>query len=216
MTNTTNVSLIEDDATAAGWLIRLIEGADGFTFRWHYLSAEAALSAMPRERPDMMLVDLQLPGMGGVECIRRLKRIAPGILCVVVTQFDNSDLLFAALQAGADGYILKRATPEQILEAIATVRDGGGFMSPSICRMVLEHFHAPRLTAEVENILSPRELDLLQLARRGKRPKEIARSLQLSYETVRTHFRNIYRKLHVSTLDEAVARGFPDRDKPVS
>lgn len=216
MTNTTNVSLIEDDATAAGWLIRLIEGTDCFTFRWHYLSAEAALGAMPRERPDMMLVDLQLPGMGGIECIRRLKRLLPDLLCVVVTQFDDSDSLFAALQAGADGYLLKRATPEQILEAIATVRDGGGFMSPSICRMVLEHFHAPRLAAEAEIILSPRELDLLQLARRGKRPKEIARALQLSYETVRTHFRNIYRKLQVTTLEEAVERGFSTRDKPAS
>lgn len=95
--NTTTISLIEDDATTAGWLIQSIDGARDFSFRRHYATAEAALNAIPRERPDVLLVDLILPGMGGAECIRRLKRLAPRLLCLAVTQFDNSDLLFAAL-----------------------------------------------------------------------------------------------------------------------
>jgi DNA-binding NarL/FixJ family response regulator len=154
------------------------------------------------------LVDLKLPGMGGVECISRLKPLLPDVLCLVITQFDDSDLLFDALQAGADGYLLKRASDKEIIEAIHTVAEGGGAMSASICRKVLEHFQKLAPSADAQSTLSDREMEALQLARRGKRAKEIARTMNLSYETVRTHFRNIYRKLHVHSLRAAVEKTF--------
>lgn len=203
----TGVSLIEDDAATADMLVRLL-GAEGFRLASQHPSAEEALERLPAVKPEVVLVDLQLPGMNGAECIRRLKRLLPDVLCLVVTQFEDGDLLFAALQAGADGYLLKRAAAAEIVEAIRTVGAGGGVMSPSICRKVLEHFQRLAPSADAQSALSEREIALLQLARRGKRAKEIARALQLSYETVRTHFRNIYRKLHVHSLRAAVEKTF--------
>jgi len=204
------VSLVEDEVATAEMLTGLLASAEGFRVASRHLTAEEALDCLPSIRPDVMLVDLQLPGMNGAECIRRLKRLLPDAVCLVVTQFDDGDLLFAALQAGADGYLLKRAPAPEIIEAIRTVGAGGGVMSPSICRKVLDHFQKLTPSADAQSILSEREIALLQLARRGKRAKEIARALQLSYETVRTHFRNIYRKLHVHSLRAAVEKTFHD------
>ena len=203
-----SISLIEDDGRAAQQMLALLNQADDVRVLSHYWTAEEALAQLPRLRSTMVLVDLQLPQMGGIECIRRLKRILPGLLCIVLTQFDDSDLLFAALQAGADGYLLKQSSPQQIIEAISTVQDGGGAMSPSICRKVLNHFQNLTPSRDAQSRLTQREIELLQLARRGKRSKEIARAMGLTYETVRTHFRNIYRKLHVHKLHAAVEKTF--------
>ena len=128
----TSISLIEDEAHTADMLLRLLATADEFRVAGHYTTAEEALADLPAIAPDMILVDLMLPVMRGVECIRHLKSLLPDSLCLVVTQFDDSDLLFTALQAGADGYLLKRATDHEILDGIRNVRDGGGAMSPSI------------------------------------------------------------------------------------
>ena len=202
------VSLVEDEAATADMLTRLLAAAEGFRVTSRHPTAEDALNRLPAMKPEVVLVDLQLPGMNGAECIRRLKRLLPDVLCLVITQFDDGDLLFAALQAGADGYLLKRAPATEIIEAIRTIEAGGGAMSPSICRKVLDHFQKSAPSADAQLALSDREITLLQLARRGKRAKEIARALQLSYETVRTHFRNIYRKLHVHSLRAAVEKTF--------
>jgi DNA-binding NarL/FixJ family response regulator len=206
------VSLIEDDPATVDVLAGIIESARGFRVASRHADAEDALSRLPAIQPALALVDIQLPGLNGIECIRRLKRLLPDVLCLVITQFDDGDLLFAALQAGADGYLLKRAPAAEIIEAIRTVKAGGGAMSPSICRKVLDHFQKLAPSADAQLTLSDREITLLQLARRGKRAKEIARALQLSYETVRTHFRNIYRKLHVHSLRAAVEKTF--REEP--
>lgn len=201
--------MIEDEGRSADDIIALLRRTAGMRFLNHYWSAEEALTALPAGAPpSVMLVDLQLPRLGGVDCIRELKRILPDVLCLVVTQFDDTDLLFAALQAGADGYLLKRAAPQEIIDAITVVHQGGGAMSPSICRKVLDCFQRPAPSADAQSALSEREIELLQLARRGKRAKEIARATGLSYETVRTHFRNIYRKLHVHSLRAAVHKSF--------
>lgn len=208
------VSLVEDEPRTARMLIDLLRGTAGFAFCQHYPTAEDALARLPAEKPGVVLVDLKLPGLSGVECIRRLKRTLPDLLCLVVTQFDDTDLLFAALQAGADGYLLKRAHPAEILDAIRTVDEGGGMMSPSICRKILDYFQKLPPSPDARAALSPREIDLLQLARRGKRPKDIASALGLSYATVRSHFRNIYSKLHVHSFQEAVDRTFPEASRP--
>jgi len=202
------ISLIEDDAHAADMIIRLLERADGFRITSHHPSAEDALAQLSAIKPEMALVDLVLPRMGGIECIRRLKAQLPALLCLVITQYDDIDLLFDALQAGADGYLLKRASDQDIIEAIHTVHDGGGFMSPSICRKVLDYFQRIQPSRRAQSLLSGREIEILQLARRGQRAKQIAATVGLSYETIRTHFRNIYRKLHVHSLPDAVKKTF--------
>jgi len=210
---TVTVSLVEDEAHITDMLIELLGTADGVRFASHHVTAEEALARLPEIHPRVVLVDLQLPAMSGIDCIRLLKRTLPGVLCLVLTQFDNSDLLFEALQAGADGYLLKRAAPEEIIEAITTVHQGGGAMSPSICRKVFDYFQKLGLSPVAESALTDREIELLQLARRGKRSKEIAGAMGLSYETVRTHFRNIYGKLHVHSLRAAVKKTFPAPNK---
>ena len=202
------ISLIEDHPATADMFVRLLSVEEGFRVASHHATAEEALERLPAIHPEVVLVDLQLPGLSGTECILRLKQVLPDVLCLVITQFDDSDRLFGALQAGADGYLLKRAPAPEIIDAIRTVEAGGGAMSPSICRKVLDHFQKLAPPADARLALSDREIALLQLARRGKRAKEIARILQLSYQTVRTHFRNIYRKLHVHSLRAAVERAF--------
>lgn len=202
------VSLIEDEANTAEMLAGLLNETPAFRVTSVHRTAEDALACLPAIDPKIVLVDLQLPGISGTECIRALKRLRPELLCLVITQFDDGDLLFAALLAGADGYLLKRSPASEVVEAIRVVADGGGAMSPSVCRKVLDHFKNLAPTPDAEAALSQREIELLQLARRGKRPKEIARAMDLSYETVRTHFRNIYRKLHVHSLRAAVRKTF--------
>lgn len=204
------VSLVEDEARMADMLADLLGKADALHVASRHTNGEAALKALPATKPRIVLVDLKLPGMDGATLIRNLKRAHPEMLFLVITQFDDSDLLFNALQAGADGYILKRASDAEIIEAIRTVAEGGGAMSPSICRKVLDHFQKLTPSRDAQSQLSDREIELLHLARRGKRAKEIARATGLSYETVRTHFRNIYRKLHVHSLRGAVRKTFRD------
>jgi DNA-binding NarL/FixJ family response regulator len=204
------VSLVEDEPHVATMLLQLLGKADGFRVASRHANAEDALAAVPEIAPRVVLVDLKLPGMDGASLIRRLKTAHPEMLFLVITQFDDGDLLFDALQAGANGYLLKRASDAEIIDAIRTVADGGGAMSPSICRKVLDHFQNLTPTTGAQSNLSDREIELLQLARRGKRAKEIALTMNLSYETVRTHFRNIYRKLHVHSLRSAVQKTFKD------
>lgn len=195
----------------ADMLADLLGETEGFCVSSRHPTGEAALTALPGIKPQIVLVDMKLPGMDGATLIRRLKRDHPEMLFLVITQFDDSDLLFDALQAGADGYLLKRASDGEIIEAIRTVVDGGGAMSPSICRKVLDHFQKFTPSRDAQSTLSDREIELLHLARRGKRAKEIACAMDLSYETVRTHFRNIYRKLHVHSLRGAVRKTFRDK-----
>lgn len=202
------ISLVEDEIETASAVMSLLESTEDLRVVSHHETAEQILRELPQLRPQVVLVDLRLPGTGGVECIRRIKRTHPKILCLVLTRFDNDSLIFAALQAGADGYILKRSKNAEILAAIRCVIAGGGAMSPSVSRKVLEYFRTAKPAADAQLALSDREISLLQLARHGKRAKEIADAEGLSYQTVRTHFRNIYRKLHVHSLRTALDKTF--------
>ncbi|MFO1522396.1 MAG: response regulator transcription factor [Kiritimatiellia bacterium] len=168
-----------------------------------YPTAADALRNSAKARADVALVDLHLPGMGGVECIAALKAAQPALLSLVLTTFDESELLFDALKAGACGYLLKRTPPADIVEAIHQARAGGSPMSLQIARKVVSHFHqatAPPL----QSVLSDREQAVIQLLAKGARYKDIAESLYVSIETVRSHIKNIYTKLQAHSRTEAV------------
>jgi len=201
--------IVEDDPGFAADLVDWLHADSGFRVVAHYTTAEQALQGLTIVKPHLAVVDLNLPEMGGVELIRRLKRLMAELTCVVLTQFSDSDLIFGALAAGADSYLLKGDAPGRILESIRDADQGGSVMSPSIGRKVFDFFQAPGVPAEIRAALSPRQIEILQLAKRGKNTKGIALALHLSSETVRTHFRNIYRALQVHSLNQALDRTFP-------
>jgi DNA-binding NarL/FixJ family response regulator len=169
-------------------------------------TAEDALKTLPQLKPDVVLMDINLPGMNGVECVRELKRILPDTQIVMLTVYEDTDNIFNALAAGATGYLLKRSTKKEILESIQEVYNGGSPMTAHIARKVVQSFQRPtQQTPEVDD-LSPREKEVLEYLANGYIYKEIADKLGISYETVKTYIRRIYEKLHVRTRTEAVAR----------
>ncbi len=204
---TTRVSLIEDDARLrslfAGWL----HEAPGMKLISEFGDAESALAALPQQPPDVVLVDINLPGMDGVECVRRLKPSLPRTQFMMVTVYEDARRIVGALAAGATGYLLKRAKREELLDAILEVRDGGSPMTSSIARKVVQSFQQPPAIPSPEATqLAPREQEVLDLIARGYVTKEIADQLQVSFPTVKTYVRRIYEKLHVRSRGAAVAK----------
>jgi DNA-binding NarL/FixJ family response regulator len=192
-----------------GTLARLLNRSEGFECLSHHPTAEAALEALPREQTEVVLVDINLPGMNGVEFVRRLKQAAPWILAVMLTAYEDTENIFNALAAGAAGYLLKRAPRNELLDAIREVRRGGSPMTTHIARKVVQSFQkaAPSPTAAGGgDTLSTREQEVLDLLSQGFLYKEIAEKLGISYETVHTYIRRIYEKLQVRTRTEAVAK----------
>jgi len=172
-------------------------------------AVEEALCLIPRQKPDVVLMDIRLPKMSGVECVARLKELLPSVPVIVVTVNQDPDHVFRALRAGASGYLLRREKPEKVLNAIRYARDGGVPMSAVIARKVLKHFQSQAVnTAEVEK-LSPREREILALILPGLINKEIADRLGVSVESIRWHLKNIYRKLHVHSRTEAASKFRP-------
>jgi DNA-binding NarL/FixJ family response regulator len=205
----TKVSIIEDNDQLRATLARLLNRAEGFQCLSQYPDAETALAALPAALPDVVLVDINLPGMNGVELVRKLKLAAPQILAVMLTAYEDTDNIFNALAAGAAGYLLKRAPRSELLEAIREVRRGGSPMTTHIARKVVQSFQkaspAPP-AADASDTLSTREQEVLDLLSQGFLYKEIADKLGISYETVHTYIRRIYEKLQVRTRTEAVAK----------
>jgi DNA-binding NarL/FixJ family response regulator len=200
------VSIVEDNDQLRGTLARVLNRAEGFQCLGHYPSAEAALEALPKERPNVVLMDINLPGMNGVECVRRLKQIMPDTQVMMLTVYEDTENIFNALAAGASGYLLKRTTSAELLEAIRDVQKGGSPMTTHIARKVVQSFQrAPGSTQPTED-LSPREKEVLDCLAQGFLYKEIAEKLGISYETVHTYIRRIYEKLQVRTRTEAVAK----------
>jgi DNA-binding NarL/FixJ family response regulator len=200
------VSIVEDSDQVRSTLARLINRAEGFRCLNQYANAEAALEGLPRERPDVVLMDINLPGMNGVECVRRLKQLAPETQVVMLTVYEDTENIFSALLAGATGYLLKRTSSAELLTAIRDVHKGGSPMTTHIARKVVQSFQrAGASTAPTEN-LSPREQEVLDYLAKGFLYKEIAENLGISYETVHTYIRRIYEKLQVRTRTEAVAK----------
>jgi DNA-binding NarL/FixJ family response regulator len=200
------VSIVDDDAPARGILTEWVGGADGFNCIGVHENAEAALAALPQEKPSVVLMDINMPGMNGIECVRRLKPQMMDTQFVMLTVYEDPDHIFKALSSGASGYLLKRTPRAELLAAIKEVYAGGSPMSSNIARKIVQSFQrfSPSL-AEPDN-LSPREREVLELLARGYLYKEIADLLHISVPTVNTHIRRIYEKLHVRSRSQAIAR----------
>jgi DNA-binding NarL/FixJ family response regulator len=208
-TDVIRVAIIEDTDEIREGLGVLINGSEGFRCIASYATAEAALRDLPRQNPDVVLMDINLPGMSGIECTRAMKARCPTVPVMMLTIYENDDQIFESLKAGASGYILKKTPPAKLLESIQELHSGGSPMSSQIARKVVSAFQlmAPS-SRETEN-LSKREQEILSYLARGYRYKEIADALFISVETVRTHLRNIYEKLHVRSRAEAVLKVYP-------
>ncbi|HEY2328360.1 MAG TPA: response regulator transcription factor [Verrucomicrobiae bacterium] len=205
-----SVSIVEDNDKLRGTLAKVIGRADGFRFVSDYANAEDALADLPKAEPDVVLMDINLPGMNGVECVRKLKAILPKMQVMMLTVYEDTENIFNALAAGANGYMLKRTPTKELIEAIHEVHRGGSPMTTHIARLVVQSFQkaaAPASsTASDLAELSEREQQVLDLLAQGLIYKEIADKLNIGYETVHTYIRRIYEKLQVRTRTEAVAK----------
>jgi DNA-binding NarL/FixJ family response regulator len=209
---TITVSLVEDDPGVRANLAKMIDGTPGFHCQAAYADGPSALKNIPAHRPDVVLMDINLPGMLGTECVRRLKSVAPDVPVLMLTVYDDSEQIFQSLQAGATGYLLKRTPKDKLLEAIQEITLGGAPMSRQIARRVVQYFQQasqlPRLSHPSPEVaaLTDREGQVLALLAKGHAYKEIADLLNISFETVRTYVRTIYDKLHVHSRTEATLK----------
>jgi DNA-binding NarL/FixJ family response regulator len=200
------VSIVEDNEQLRTTLARVISRAAGFKCVSHYGSAEAALEGLPKDRPEVVLMDINLPGMNGVECVRQLKALVPATQAIMLTVYEDTENIFNALAAGAAGYLLKRTRSAELLEAIGEVHRGGSPMTTHIARKVTQSFQKSGPSPQPAENLSQREQEVLDCLSQGFLYKEIAEKLGISYETVHTYIRRIYEKLQVRTRTEAVAK----------
>src|SRR5271169_2042667 len=201
-----SVSIVEDNDKLRSTLARVINRADGFRCASDYANAEDALKDLPLVKPDVVLMDINLPGMNGVECVRQLKQLLPQTQVMMLTVYEDTENIFNALAAGANGYMLKRTASKELLEAIREVHRGGSPMTMHIARKVVQSFQSSTAATSTTEDLSEREQQVLDLLSRGLIYKEIAEKLGISYETVHTYIRRIYEKLQVRTRTEAVAK----------
>jgi DNA-binding NarL/FixJ family response regulator len=208
MTNSIKVSIVEDDSRIRESLRGILDGAAGFQCIKTYSTGEEALEHIPRQPPDLLLMDIQLPKMSGIECVSGLKVKLPDLPIVMLTVFEDSDKVFKALEAGACGYLVKRTSPDDLLEALRQLHGGGAPMTGRIARMVVQSFRRMGTSKKETENLTPRELEILELLATGDLCKEIAEKLGLSLRTVHTHLKNIYEKLHVRSRTQAVLKFF--------
>jgi DNA-binding NarL/FixJ family response regulator len=201
-----SVSIVEDNDQLRGTVARVLNRAEGFRCASQYASAEDALKGLPQDKPDVVLMDINLPGMNGVECVRQLKQLLPQTQTLMLTVYEDTENIFNALAAGATGYMLKRTPRAELLDAIRDVLKGGSPMSAHIARKVVLSFAKPAATPSATENLSEREQQVLDCLAQGFLYKEIAEKLGISYETVHTYIRRIYEKLQVRTRTEAVAK----------
>jgi DNA-binding NarL/FixJ family response regulator len=205
------VALVEDDHQVRGGLRLLIDHSTHCACVAEFGSAEEALARLPALQTDVVLMDIHLPGMSGIDCIREMKLRRPEIQIMMLTVFEDHDRIFQSLAAGASGYLLKQTPPAKLLEAISELHRGGSPMSTQIARRVVEVFQQPAPSADATAGLSPREKEIIARLAKGYLYKEIASQLGISVETVRTHIHNTYEKLHVRSRTEAVMKVFGSR-----
>jgi DNA-binding NarL/FixJ family response regulator len=210
------VSIVEDDAGVRAGLVRLFNETREFQCVSSYPSTETALAHLPAEKPDVVLMDINLPGRSGIECVRQLKDLCPSLLVLMLTVYEDTEQVFKALQAGATGYLLKRTPPMQLLEAVREVLEGGAPITSHIARKVVEAFHTPLSGKTAGELieLSQREKEVLDLLAKGFLIKEIADKLGVGFGTVRTYVRRIYEKLHVQSRSQAIAKYFQAGEAP--
>ena len=200
------VSIVEDDQGVREALTGIIRSTPGFQFAAAFASAEEAWNEITAKNTEVALVDINLPGRSGIELVAELKGKYPKLHLLMMTVYEDSEQIFNSLQAGATGYLLKRARPKEVLAAIHDVFQGGSPMSPEIARKVVLFFHKRRdLTTEMEQLTS-RETEILSLLAKGHLYKEIADKMNISLDTVRTHLQHIYNKLQVHSRHAAVLK----------
>ncbi len=200
------VSIVDDEADLREHIGGYLAAAGNIKCVSSYASAEEALLHLPQDKPDVILMDINLGGMDGIECVQRLTALMPDAQVVMLTVFEDSEKIFRALAAGASGYLLKRMSPKKLIEAIEDVINGGSPMSASIARKVVHSFKAAPPREDGAADLSQRERSVLEGLAEGLAYKQIADQLGVSIHTVRNYIRRIYEKLHVQTRTEAVAK----------
>jgi DNA-binding NarL/FixJ family response regulator len=202
-----SIAILEDNTTVLSYLSEIIGGAFPDTEIFLFNNGEDACRILEEKKVDMVLFDIELPGMSGIECLYRLKGRHPDLKCMILTNFDDAENIFKAIKAGASSYILKNTSPEKIIDAIVDLDRGGSPMSSQIARKVLDAFQQQVNTHNVSfHSLSQREQEIIQHLAKGYRYKEIAQKLFISEDTVRTHIRNIYGKLQVNSRGEALKK----------
>jgi len=205
----TKVAIVEDNKTTREVLETIINLSTDFRCVCTCATAEEALRLLPAHKPELVLMDIQLPKMSGVDCVAKLKEMLPNVHAIMVTVYEDPDRIFRALRAGASGYLLKRSAPEEVLNAMREVQQGGGAMSGEIARKVIAHFREQaKATTEVDQ-LTTREREVLDLVVHGMSNKEIADRLSVTMAAVRFHLKHIYQKLHVHSRTEAVLKVRP-------
>lgn len=200
------VAIIEDQREIREGLRALIDGTPGYACAGTYRSMEEALGQIAGESPDVILVDIGLPGISGIEGIPPLRELCPETRLLVLSVYDDDDRIFAALCAGASGYLLKKTPPARLLESLKEAADGGGPMSPEVAHRVIALFQDFRPRLPVDHDLTPHELRLLKLLAEGYNYKTAARQFNVSINTISFHMKHIYEKLHVHSKSEAVAK----------
>lgn len=206
------VVIVEDSNTIREGLKLLIDGTEGYSCVGAYSRCETLLDEIDEINVDVILMDIDLPGISGIEGIRRIKKISKDILILILTIYDENDLIFEALCEGASGYLVKKTPPARLLEAIKEAYDGGAPMTSNIARKVVDYFqnNKPVQKVEEEVALTKREKEVLSGLVEGNSYKAIADNLNISVETVRFHFRNVYKKLHVHSQSEAVVKAIKE------
>ena len=200
------IGIVEDDAVVRKSLAQLAGEPAGFHCLAVCATGEEALKVLPELQPQVVLMDVHLPHMSGIECTRRLKKLLPDTQVLMLTVYDDSDSIFRALKAGASGYLLKRSEPEEVLQAIKDVLKGGAPMSSQIARKVVQSFRETDPVAGPSAKLTEREAEILSYLTKGYANKEIADKMNIGVPTVRSHLRNIYEKLHVRSRTEAAVK----------
>jgi DNA-binding NarL/FixJ family response regulator len=208
----TRVGIVEDNSGLRRSLMRLVNHAPGLCCAGAWEEGKSALAQLPSAKPDVVLMDINMPGMNGIECTAKLKQLCPATQVIMVTVYEDADSVFSALQAGACGYLLKRASSAEILDAINEVRSGGAPMTSEIARKVVHAFQKPLAQPGAKIELSTRESEILQLLSQGFANKEIADKLNISYQTVKVHVKHIYEKLHVRSRSEALMKFVSDKN----
>lgn len=202
-----SIAIIEDNDKIRNYLLQLLIDSFPDTELTGYSNAEEAFAVLKDEPVDVVLFDIELPGMSGIECMYKLKAIHLHMQCMMLTVFDDAENIFKAIKAGANSYMLKNSSPEKIIEAINDLQNGGSPMSSQIARKVIEAFQQTGNSKnEFYHSLSRREQEIIQVLAKGFRYKEIADQLFVSQETIRTHIRNIYEKLQVNSRSEALKK----------
>jgi len=200
-----SVGLIEDTENYSTAVTSLLRLSDELQLAGVWKDAESALIAVPEILPDVILTDIQLPGMNGIECIRKLKMDCPNTQFMILTVFEEDEKIFEALNAGATGYLLKSSAPDMIFNAIREIHNGGSPMSPGIARKIINHFQ-PNIVKNGHQVFTVREKQVLDLMAEGKLVKEIAASLDVTVHAIKKHIKNIYMKMHVQNKVEAVMK----------